>query len=460
MAMPACRRSWTGTLPGADRKKSEGELQIEDCGLQIEAAIQSAIYNLRSAMQQYRAAWVLPISQPPIRDGWILTERGRIVAFGHSRANDLPPSNEIDLGDVAVLPALVNAHTHLELSWMRGRIPPTEDFPGWIRDVIALQRRGPDSKDAELAAIRTAIAEARATGTGLLGDVSNTLSSVAPLIAAGGPALVFHELIGFKQERATATIDEALQRLAALPPAGEVRHTLAAHAPYSVSPALFQAIRTALGREPFARCSVHLGESGAETEFLREGAGPWRRLLEDIGAWDPAWETPKCDPVEYLDRMGFIDARMLVVHGVHLQEPALVRLAARGATLVTCPRGNRLTGAGSPPIADFYEAGVPVAVGTDSLASVPDLNLFSELAELRRLGPHVPASRLIESATLSGARALGFESDYGSIDAGKRDAVIAVAVPPGTRDVEEYLVNGIPSADVSHLNGSGGFTPR
>src|SRR5438045_4059280 len=109
-------------------------------------------------MQQYRAAWVFPISQPPIRDGWILTERGRIVAFGQSRPNDLPPASEIDLGHVALLPSLVNAHTHLELSWMRGRLPARDDFPGWIRDVIALQRRGPEGEPAAIAAMDAAIA--------------------------------------------------------------------------------------------------------------------------------------------------------------------------------------------------------------------------------------------------------------------------------------------------------------
>jgi cytosine/adenosine deaminase-related metal-dependent hydrolase len=404
-------------------------------------------------MLQYRADWLLPISQPPIRDGWILTERGRIVAFGHSRANDLPPASEIDLGRVALLPSLVNAHTHLELSWMRGRLSSTGDFPGWIREVIALQRRGAGDRAEEIAALEGAIAEARATGTGLIGDISNTSSSVAPLMAAGGPAVVFHELIGFKRERAGAVIDDVLGKLAALPPSSEVRHALAAHAPYSVSPALFQGIRSALGREPFARCSVHLGESTAEMEFLQDGTGPWRALLENLGSWDPSWEAPRCDPVEYLDRMGFIDQRVLVVHGVQFHEGELSRLVARGATLVTCPRGNRLTGAGTPPIEDFYASGVPVAIGTDSLASVPDLNLFSELAELRRLAPEVPAARLLESATLVGARALGFESDYGSIEAGKCASFIAVALPPGVTDAAEHLVHGISRADISQLNG-------
>jgi cytosine/adenosine deaminase-related metal-dependent hydrolase len=121
----------------------------------------------------------------------------------------------------------------------------------------------------------------------------------------------------------------------------------------------------------------------------------------------------------------------------------LGRLKARGATLVTCPRSNGHTGAGAPPIQDFYDSGVRVAVGTDSLASAPDLNVFAELAIMRALAPEAAATSLLHSATLQGARALGFEADYGSIEPGKRAALIAVTLTPEADDVEEYLVNGI-----------------
>lgn len=406
-------------------------------------------------MPQYRAAWLLPISQPPIRDGWVCTERGRIAAFGPHRRGERTPVDEIDLGEVAILPGLVNAHTHLELSWMRGRLAPAADFPGWIRNVIALQRSRSD-RDAAVTqkAIGEAIAEARSTGTVLFGDISNTMESSAGLIQSGAAAVVFHELIGFKSERAPTIIENALRQLERQPTGDLIRYSLAAHAPYSVSPALFQSIRQALARDPFARCSVHLGESRAEAEFLRDGTGPWKKLLEDLGAWDPTWVTPGCGGAEYLDRMGFLGDRLLVVHGVQCGRQELERLRARDVTLVTCPRGNALTGAGKPPVVAFYSAGVRVAIGTDSLASAPDLNLFSELAELRRLAPRLPARKLLESATINGARALGFDADFGTIEAGKYASIISVGVPEGVRDVEEYLVKGIVPAEISSLEAS------
>ena len=406
-------------------------------------------------MPQFRAAWLLPINQPPIRDAWILTERGRIVAFGHSQPGDFTPSGEIDLGNVAVLPGVVNAHTHLELSWLRGRVPVTDDFPGWIRAVVKLIYQTQDHAEEAARAIPEAVDEARRCGTALVGDISNDLVTSRVLAERRLAALVFHELIGFKNQNARKTMADAVERLAAMPSSGLLRHSLAPHAPYSVSPALFTAIKDELSRDPIARSSVHLAESEAEVQFLEDGSGPWRQFLEDMNAWDPAWTAPRCTPVEYLEKIGFIDDRLLIVHGVQLTDAELAQIGASGATLVTCPRGNIRTGAGEPPVDDFFRHGVRVAIGTDSLASVPDLNIFSELAELRRLAPAVPARALLESATINGARALGFEADFGSIEAGKRDSLISVDLPRPLLNVEEYLVSGIEPADIRWLAASG-----
>jgi cytosine/adenosine deaminase-related metal-dependent hydrolase len=158
--------------------------------------------------------------------------------------------------------------------------------------------------------------------------------------------------------------------------------------------------------------------------------------------------------VAYLQQRGFIEASTLIVHGVQCSADDVARLRDTGAILVSCPRSNAYVGAGEPPLAAFFGAGVPVAFGTDSLASVDDLNLFSEVALARRLAPGVSARRLLESATAVGARALGFDADYGTLEAGKRAAIISVRVPAGVRDVEEYLVSGITAADVAWVPGA------
>jgi cytosine/adenosine deaminase-related metal-dependent hydrolase len=196
---------------------------------------------------------------------------------------------------------------------------------------------------------------------------------------------------------------------------------------------------------------VHLSESSDEVEFIKTGSGQWRSFLEDVGAWNPDWQPHGGSPVEYLDECGFLSAQVLAVHGAQMSATDLARLAAHGTTLVTCPRSNVRTGAGVPPVAEFYRSGVRVAIGTDSLASTPDLSVFAELAEMRRLAPEVPASQLLDSATRQGARALGFEADYGTIEPGKRARLLAVSVPDAVDDVEEYLVSGIQPEQIRWL---------
>jgi cytosine/adenosine deaminase-related metal-dependent hydrolase len=400
-------------------------------------------------MTRYRAAWILPIADDPIRDGTVVVDGGRIGAVAAARGGDA-----VDLGRVAVLPALVNAHTHLELSYLHQRIPPRQRFLDWIGELMAARREFPDPADPAIVdAARRGIDRARASGTGLVGDISNTLVTVPMLRQAGMAAHVFYELLGFNVADPQGRIAEARSRvMAAGGDQGEVRVSLAPHAPYSVSPQLFAAIRADLDAHPGHVSSVHLGESPEEVEFVRRGTGAWRTMLEQLGVWNENWRAPGVSPVAYLSDLGFLDRCVLAVHGVQFDGDDLSRLASLGMTIVSCPRSNRYVGVGDPPLEAFYAMDVNVAFGTDSLASAPDLNVFAELAAARRLAPRVPARRLLESATLTGARALGFERDFGSIEAGKRAALITVRLPEGVADVEEFLVSGVEPAAIEWLS--------
>ena len=155
----------------------------------------------------------------------------------------------------------------------------------------------------------------------------------------------------------------------------------------------------------------------------------------------------------YLDALGWLRDDSLLVHGVQMQPDEIRRVARSGATIVTCPRSNAWTGAGVPPVRAFYAAGASVAVGTDSLASAPDLNTFAELAEVRRLAPEVPARRILRSGTLGGAAALGRGRTHGAIEPSRRAALIAVETPATVRDVEEYLLTGIEPKQITWLDG-------
>ncbi|HKW01706.1 MAG TPA: amidohydrolase family protein [Vicinamibacterales bacterium] len=406
----------------------------------------------------FRARWLLPIERSPIDGGWIEVAGGRIVRIGGGR----PPATAADLGDVALLPGLVNAHTHVELSWLQGRIPPAASMHEWISEIVRIRRAGtPGGRDTEVAAARRGVASMVATGTAVVGDISNSLITPELFREAGLSGVVFHELLGFNApdpvgavRDAWARVDEIRRNLeeplgtAGNPWEPYLSFSVVAHAPYSVSPALFTAIAARAGRAPL---SIHLGESPEEVEFLRTGLGPIRRTLEALGVWTDAWRVPNCDPVQYVTDLGYLQPGTLVVHAVHLTDDGLERLRRARAVIVTCPRSNLWVGAGPPRLAHFYAARVPVAVGTDSLASSPTLSLFDELAEMRRLAPEVSAALLLESATRVGADALGCGRDYGTLAPGKRAVFAQVAIPASVADVEEYLVSGVPAAAIAPL---------
>ncbi len=387
------------------------------------------------------ADWVLPIGQPPIRRGGVSACAGRIVSMGPAERG------ATDLGHVAVLPALVNAHTHIELSHLHGLVPFGPTFVHWVRAQLALRRGTPEDPVEVAAAARHALADAVRSGTGLFGDVSNAGTTPAAFSAAGVPAVIFHELLGFRGSDAEARLAAAAPGWSGWPH-DDIRVSLAPHAPYSVSPDLFRGIRRSRDAAPEARTTVHLAESPEEVEFIRDGTGPWRTMLEDFGVWDASWRPAGCSPVEYVASLGMLDDHVLAVHGVQCSPDDVRRLRTSGATIVVCPRSNRAVGVGQAPIAAFYEAGVPVAVGTDSLASAPDLNVFQELAAVREAAPRVPARAILESATCVGADALGYPH-LGRIRAGATAALIAVQLPTGIGegvapdDVEEYLVSGV-----------------
>jgi cytosine/adenosine deaminase-related metal-dependent hydrolase len=387
----------------------------------------------------HRAAWVLPIAARPIRDGWVAVERGRVVAIGgpEARPRDGRPADVPY--NVAILPGLVNAHTHLELSWMAGRVPPSDSMGLWIRALMALRRGDPPPEHVQRQAAAAAVANARALGTVAFGDIGNTLIAADALADAGAPAVLFHELIGFGAGDARACAREGAERViqAVRPP---VNAGLAPHAPYSVSPDLFRAVADEAAANRL-RSSVHVAESREEVEFLMTGRGEIAETLKHLGAWNDAWSAPGVDPANYLDGLGVLRPGLLVVHATQLAPRALARLADRGCVIVSCPRSNRWVGVGDPPLDAFYASGAAVAIGTDSLASAPDLDMFAELAAARALS-RVPAARLLESATRRGAEALGFGQDLGTIEPGKRADLLAVAVPAGVEDVEEYLVSG------------------
>jgi cytosine/adenosine deaminase-related metal-dependent hydrolase len=393
------------------------------------------------------AGWLVPIAAPVLRHGWmdVDTARGDIVGVGAAEApSERHADRLLDLSEAVILPGLVNAHTHLELSHLAGQVPPADSFVAWVRAMLAVRFGTPAAPAAVIGAAREAIASMEATGTLGVGDIGNTDASVSPLAASSLWGVHFREALGLRPADASRLLEET--RLAVrrthhtLCAAGNTRlsPSCAPHAPYSTSPDLIRGL--AGGYEPArAVSSIHLAESTDELVFLATGQGPLRDLAADRGAWDGTWPTPGVGPVAYLAQLGVLHPGLLVVHGTQLRREELQMLASTGATLVLCARSNRWVGAGVPPVSEVFASGGAIAIGTDSLASVADLNLFAELQALRDLAPDVPARSLLRAATLGGARALGCDA-LGVLAPGATSRAVVRVPPPAVTDVEEWLV--------------------
>ena len=354
-------------------------------------------------MRTFTARWILPVAGPPLERGTISVGGDRIVAVEPHGART--PGE--DLGAVTIIPGLVNAHTHLDLAGAAGlTVPvPGETFPEWLLRVIAFRRtRTPEQVDAD---IRAGLAESLSHGVTLLGDISSGGASWPQLSEVPLRAVVFWELIGTTIERFDLALHGAILGMDTRPNTPTCRWGNSPHAPYSVHRSGYENAALIPGI-----AAVHLAESAEEMELLEHRTGLFVPFLQKLGVWEP--DGLIRDPREFLRTNA--EGRLLVVHGNYFTGDTPL---TANQSIVICPRTHAAFGHPPHPFREFLARGVNVAIGTDSLASNPDLDVLAEVRELHRRYPEVPVSTLLEMATFNGARALGFEAECGTVEAGK-----------------------------------------
>jgi cytosine/adenosine deaminase-related metal-dependent hydrolase len=366
---------------------------------------------------------------PPRRDAVVSIADGRIESIGKRRAND----SAIDLGNAAMLPGLINAHTHLEFSDLTSPLAPSADsFADWLRQVVAYRRGCSDA--GRRAAVVKGLADCRRNGTMCVGEIATV---GWPLDVFSDPATpcdatIFLESIGLRAERADESYKASRQHVAH-DATGDIHLGLSPHAPYSVQPALVKRLASlsAVASVPLA---MHLAETREELDLLRSGSGPLCELLIEHDAWQPDVIPRESAPMDYL-RLLSAAHRALVIHGNYLSDEEIEFIAARRDRMgiVYCPRTHAYFGHSAYPLAKMLKAGALVALGTDSRASNPDLSLF---AEIRHVAGHysVPPTQIVEMATINGATALGREGELGSLAPGKRADIAIVRLPDGATD--------------------------
>jgi cytosine/adenosine deaminase-related metal-dependent hydrolase len=360
----------------------------------------------------------------------VVVQGDRIAAVG--------PASEVltgftglicDHGDGAILPGLVNCHVHLEFSALAGKVPPQARWEDWLEATLAAYGKLAPG-EIEAGVVRATEALWR-DGAVLVGEVTNTGASWPFLKQSRLSHHLFYECLGFDLVE-TFDLPEVFPFFGQGEVAGAAQVSAAAHAPYSVSPALFRAI-AGWNAARSGLQMVHLAESQAEIDFLAKGDGFFEGLLKRRGRWVPEFQAPCLSPPAYLQGLKFLGPGTLAVHGTQLSAADCDLLAETQTWLVLCPRANRYTGAGAPPVPDLLKAGVHLALGTDSLAGNWDLNLFGEMLWLHQNFPACPGDLWLRLGTLNGARALDRDREFGSLTPGKQAALGFIPLS-GSRD--------------------------
>lgn len=363
-----------------------------------------------------------------------MLQNGRIAEVGRRVPAGV---TEHDLGDVALLPGLVNAHCHLEFSSRKTRLGKQGiSLHKWVRLVIGQRQTAARVGKA----ITQGLADSVALGVTTLADICR-IATPAYTSAGIMPRLVIlQEAIGYSQARAasaTAGVEQNLAELGDLAAdadtdAARITMGVSPHAPYTASPALVREL-VSVAVERGAPVALHLAESEEELELISAGSGPFQQLLEERGMWDP-WAIQRgASPMDYL-RILTKAPRALVVHGNYLDDASLAMMGrhAGAMSLVYCPRTHAYFGHPSYPLSRAISMGVRVCLGTDGLGSNPDLSLLSEMREVARRHPQVSPESVLRMGTLSGAEALGLERVAGCIRPGMPADLVSVPLPPGS----------------------------
>lgn len=387
----------------------------------------------------YRAGLLLPVDAPPVPGGALAVADGRILALGPAAEilADYPDAPlAVELPDAVLMPGLVNAHCHLGLSFAQGLLPPTEDFVAWIQRLLPL--RGTWTEREHRLSIAAGLRETLRGGCTLLGEIvtDSEVDTGALLAAERAPLRIraYREVLGWLPAHRRAGLD----RITTSPGAvsswdgpGELRPGLSPHAPYSTHPELYGAMMSHAAERELPLCS-HVAETADELRYMSENRGPLADLLERIG-----WSVE--GPALWNDGDGFVDwlaeqelhGPFLLVHGTWLSAEEIITLAGRReASVAYCPGSVAWFHGGEDPhpVAHMLAAGLPVALGTDSLASSPTLNLPLTCTLARRAHPELEPGQILRMATRAGALALGFP-DCGRLAVGGPADFVAFALP-------------------------------
>lgn len=391
------------------------------------------------SVRALHADHVLPGDSEPIEDGAVVVDASGVVLDVGAASDVLPRHTGTHVERVrgVVFPGLINAHTHVELSSMRGKVSGGHGFVAWVDRLVTT--RSEILFDEELEGIERAVEELSRYATVAVGDVTNSLSAVKALSKAKIGGFVFHEVIGMDaavaQRRVEGLRQELEERVPAWP-SDDLAYVPAPHTLYTVHPDVAKELLEAAERRGL-RTSLHLAEHAAERRAVEVGEGPIPDWFERRFKQRPTW--PKRPLFDLAEDVGALRPHVLLIHLAEARPDELERVARSGARVVLCPRSNLYIEGRLPPFLAVRAAGIEAALGTDSLASNVSLDVLGEARALADRFPSVPKWELVKMATWNGALALG-RPDWGRIARGASPGIYAV-YGEASGDAARYLLS-------------------
>lgn len=390
---------------------------------------------------------ILPITSPDIDNGALLIKKNLIEDLGPQKTilKKYPDERVIDLEGKLIMPGLVNLHTHLELSWLKGVIGEKSGFFEWVLELVELRKKEDNTIAAE--SVAGGLREAIKTGTTCIADTSSRETSLQYLIKNGIRANVYLEVLGMDESHADDILKALRKRLEgfkSLP--DRLRVGISPHAPYSVSAKLLKLL-SGICSENGLISSIHVSETTAESFYLQGKPSAMDGYMKRFG-WDALKPNRGRTPVSFLNKYNLLN-NGIAVHSIHVDSRDLSLLKSAGASVAHCPRSNHYLNAGTAPVGDMIDAGINVGIGTDSLASNLDMDMWEEM-RFAYLVNRLPARKIIEMATINGANAMGLGQITGSLEAGKDADIIAIDTPASTlKDPYQRLLLDTRDGDIA-----------
>ncbi len=374
-----------------------------------------------------RAKYLIPTPGNCIENGAVAVTGVKIHRVGLWCEMSAIPGVEkvIDLGNAVIMPGLINTHTHLDLSNLHNRIKPTSNFTHWVFQVIGARMRWKD--EDYVFSIEKGAKLSIESGVTTVADISNTGHAFSVLKKSPLRKVVYKEIISLKPGQAADIMKKLKEELPQIKTDALLSVGLSPHAPYSVSRELYQAACGFAGESRLPVCT-HLAETQDEIEFLTKGTGNFPAFLRQIRALPDGWKPPGTTPVRYLNEMGVVNNRTLLIHCNYVSDEEIALIQSAGASVAFCPGSHRFFGYTNHPVRRFLDAGINVGIGTDSLASNDSLSVLDELKYLSTNLALSPQT-LISMATVNGAKAIGLESRVGQLREGFEADICGVGLP-------------------------------